>query len=82
MSLAFSIQTTSTVWPLMSIPRIASAWVRTSAASAASLMPPALPAAAHLHLGLHHDRVAERVGVLDRLRARWSTGAPGDTGIP
>ena len=66
MSLAFSIQTTSTVWPLMSIPRIASACSRTSAALFASLMPPALPAAAHLHLRLDDHRVADAVGDLDR----------------
>ncbi len=30
-----------------------------------------LAPAAHLHLGLHHDRVAEGVGRLDGLRRRW-----------
>src|SRR4051812_34294940 len=43
MSLACSIHTTSTVWPLMSMPMMSVAYRRASSAFAASLMPPALP---------------------------------------
>ena len=39
----------------------------TSSALAASLMPPALPAPADLHLRLDHDRVADAVGRRDGL---------------
>src|ERR1700741_4551136 len=43
MSDACSIHTTLTTWPLMSMPRMFPACVRTSSALLASLMPPALP---------------------------------------
>ena len=67
MSLAFSIHTTSTVWPLMSMPRMFDAWWRASAGVGGELDAARLAPAAHLHLRLHDDRVAELVGRFHRL---------------
>ena len=77
MSLACSTQTSWTVKPRMSMPRIASACCSASSRSVASLIPPALPAAADLDLGLDHDRVAELLGGLDRLGDRRGVAALG-----
>src|SRR3954462_14393672 len=77
MSEAFSIHSSWTVWPRMSMPRIASACGRASSRSAASLMPPAfprppistcrLPTAAERHLRRDDDGVADLVGGGERL---------------
>jgi hypothetical protein len=81
MSEASSIHTTSTVWPLMSMPRMFPAWVRTSSASAASLMPPALPRPPTCTWAFTTTGYPMRSAAATA-SSTVVTASPGDTGIP
>src|SRR4051794_12670710 len=74
---ACSTQTSWTVRPRMSMPRMAWAWASASWRSLATLMPPALPRPADLDLGLDHAGVAHGLGGLDRLGHRGGRTAGG-----
>src|SRR6266487_4417847 len=81
MSLASVTSTRRTVWPLMSMPRIAAAFCSASAGSAASRTPPALPRPPVLTWALTTTAVPSRSATA-RACSAVSATSPGRTGTP
>ncbi len=82
MSEACSIQTISTMWPLMSMPRMFAGVVAHLVGVVGELDAARLAAAADLHLGLDDHRVADPLGGGDGVVDGGRPPRPGDTGMP
>src|SRR3954451_13033025 len=81
MSLACSIHTTSTVWPLMSMPMMSVAYRRASSAFDASLMPPAFPRPPTCTCALTTTGYPTRSAAATAA-STVVTASPADTGMP